>query len=581
MRKLTILMFFLLLPGLAKVNIINSNDWRFVLLVMEYSHYQGDDVIFLLSESQSEIIGANLVGDGITVYEDLKNPVVKDYGYFLKTVHGVDSTTKEYKDYKEFQEFMFKALSPETLFVASTLEPENTLVSIPLAYKKKGLVLFPTSSLYSRLADFSEIYMVGGIERDFRRELLSVAALIKKDVNIIDQGSPYKNSLALLDEWGDTDILYISTGGFLEPTLLNGDYPLILTGSDTYSSGFLDVLKKIGVKRVFVVGAELMNVARAIRDGSNKEIAVIVKYGETYTSAGYAGTIYALSTYQIPIPQPNVTLSNVLYDSEDGKLYVKYGNYGDGLAYVSSAVRISRDGKTLTSLTDDEVFLLWPGDEIVRVFTIDLTDYGLKNLDAVIDARFGRYQDFLVNTLDITAPITVTRVLDSSSIDLERLTYDGSWLRVYVRNIGAVDAYVGGQVTLFLDGDDENFQLSGLKLGPGKTGVLKLRIRLDDTDIENNQFANLILKYGERQDLLVNTIRQRAQLEIVKIKLELVAGSALALLFLIVAVAVVNRVRKRRYYRSGRRIRKLKTRVLGVPRASRRKRRRPPVRRSY
>ncbi|MBR9680863.1 MAG: hypothetical protein GOU98_03510 [Candidatus Altiarchaeota archaeon] len=578
MRKLWLLAFFLMLPGIAGLNIINSNDWKFVLLVMEYSHYQGDDVIFLLTESQSEIIAANLVGEGITVYEDLRNPVVKDYSAFLKAIHSIDASRKDFRDYKEFQEFMFKALTPETLFVASTLEPENTLVSIPLAYKKKGLVLFPTSSLFSRLTDFNEIYLVGGIERDFRRELLSVAALIEKPVNIVDQGSPYKNSLVLLDEWGTSEVLYISTGGFLEPTLLNGDYPLVLTGRDTYSDDFLKILKNMEVNRIFVIGAELMNVARRIRDGSNQEIAVIVKYGETYTSAGYSGTIYALSVYQIPIPQPNVTLSNVLYDPEDGRLYVKYGNYGDGLAYVSSITRIAKDGETLTSLSDDEVFLLWPGDEVVRVFTIDLTEYGLNNLDVNIDARFGRYPDFLVNVLDITAPITVTRVLDSSSIDLERATYDGSWLRVYVRNIGAVDAFVSGQAELFLDGATENFQLTGLRLNSGKTGVLKLRIRLDEEDIDNNQFVNILIKHGERQDLLIKTIRQRAQLEIIEIRLELLIGPSLALLFLIALVAVVNRMRKRRYYRASRRIRKLKTRML-TPTTKRRRKRR--VRRSY
>ena len=578
MRKLWLLAFFLMLPGLAGLNIINSNDWRFVMLVMEYSHYQGDETIFLLTESQSEIIAANLVGEGITVYEDLKNPIVKDYGYFLKTVHGVDTVTKDFRDYKAFQEFMFRALSPEVLFVASFIEPENTLVSVPLAYKKKGLVLFPTSSLFSRLTDFKEIYMVGGVERDFRRELLSVAALLDKPVNIIDQGSPYKNSLALLDEWGESEILYVSTGGFIEPTLLNGDYPLVLTGRDTYSDDFLEVLENIGTTRVLVIGAELMNVARRIRDGSNQKIGVFTKFAETYTSAGYAGTIYALSTYQIPIPQPNVTLSNVLYDSEDGKLYIKYGNYGDGLAYVSTITRIARDGETLTSLTDDEVFLLWPGDEVVRVFTIDLTDYGLRNLDVNIDARFGRYQDFLVNVLDVTAPITITRVLDSSSVDLERATYDGSWLRVYVKNIGAVDAFVSGQAELFLDGDTENFQLTGLRLGPGKTGVLTLRIRLDEADLDNNQFVNLLIKYGERQDLLVKTLRQRAQLEIIEIRLELLVGPALALLFLIAIVSVVNRMKKRRYYRAGRRIRRLKSRIL-VPAGKRRRKRR--VRRSY
>ncbi len=574
MRKLALLLIFVLMPALAKVVIINSNDWRFVLLSMEYAHYQGGDVIFLITESQADIIAKNLMGDDLLVMEDRSGPIVKDYDYYLKKFYGLDPEKKDFRDYRDLQEFLLKVLTPEALFVASTIEPENTLISVPLAYRKKGVVLFPSSSLFSRLPDFSDVYLVGSIQRDYRRELLSVAALLEKEVKIIDQGSPYSNSLALLDEWGGSpERLYLSTGGFLEPTLLDGKYPLVLVGRDSYNKGFIDVLRRLDIDTVFVIGTELMDVGRRIRDDSDKEIRVIVKYGETYTAAGYAGTIFALSVYRVPIPQPNVTVTSVLYDSEDAKLYVRYTNLGDGLAYVSTITRIARDGVTLTSITDDEIFLLWPGDELIRVYSIDLTDYGLNNLDAVIDARYGRYEDFLVDVLDRTIPITVTRVVDRSSISVERATYDGTILRVYVHNDGAVTAYVPGQVTLLLDGGNELFQLSGVKLSPGRTGVLQLRIRLDDTDLENNQFVDVFLKYGERQDLLVNVLKSRVQLEIVKLRLELLAMPILALLLILLVMTVVSRMRRRRYYRAGRRIRRFQKAIIGTLRRRRRVRR--------
>jgi hypothetical protein len=573
MRKLAVLLLFLLMPAMAKVIVVNSNDWRFVLLTMEYAHYQEGDVIFLITESQADIIAGNLVGDDIEIFEDKGGPIVDDYGSYLSRFYGLNPEVREFSDYRDLQEFMLRALTPETLFIASDIEPENTLVSVPIAYQKKGVVLFRSSSIFSKLPDFDEVFMVGGIQRDYRRELLSVAALLGKEIKIIDYGSPYSNSLALLDEWDTVpDRLYLSTGGFLEPTLLNGQYPLVLVGSDSYSEDLITVLDRLGIDTVFVIGTELMDVGRRIRDDSNKEIRVVVKYGETYTSAGYAGTVYALSVYQVPIPQPNVTVSSVLYDSEDGKLYVKYTNLGDGLAYVSTITRISRDGVTLTSLTDDEVFPLWPGDEVVRVYSIDLTDYGLNSLDAVIDARYGRYEDFLVGVIDKTFPIVVTRVLDRSSISIERATYDGNILRVYVRNDGAVTAFVSGQVSLLLDGNDEIFQLSGIRLSAGKTGVLQLRIRMDDVDLENNQFVDVFLKYGERQDLLVNSLKSRVQIEVLKIRLELLAMPVLALLLILLVISVVSRIRRRRYYRAGRRIKKFQRRLIGVPRKRRRTR---------
>ena len=577
MRRLALLVFALTIPVFADLVIVNSHDWRFVLLAMEYAHYQGEDIIFLLTESQSDIVAKNLAGEGFVVFED-SDPVVKDYDRYLRNFYDIESEKKSFKDYRELQEYILRVLSPGSLYIASTVEPENTLISIPIAYKEDGLVLFRSSSLFSRLGDFEDITIVGNIERDYRRELLSIASLLGKEIEVIDRGSPYANSLVLLDDWGETDTLYLSSGEFLEPTLLDGASPLVLIGQSGYSSGFIETLRTLGVKSVKVIGAELMSAARKIRDDSNKEISVVVKYGETYTSAGYAGTVFALSTYRIPIPQPNVTITDILYDSETQKVYVKYSNLGDGGAYVAAITRILREGETLTTITDDEVFLMWPGDELVRTYSIDLSAYGLNDLEGNVEAWYGRYTDFLVNTIDVTAPLRITKVDDATSVDMERATYDGTWLRVYVRNTGPVDAFISGEVTLVLDGDPEVYQLSGVRLSPGKTGILKLRIRMSESELDENDFVDVFLRYGESSDLQVNSLRRKIQLEILEVRLELIAMPLLALLLIILVVSIVSRVRRRRYYRAGRRLRRVKTTVLGTKRRRRRPRTRPRLR---
>ena len=137
MRKLALLVFMFALPVFSDMVIVNSHDWRFVLLAMEYAHYQGDDVVFLLSESHADILAKNLAGEGFVVFED-SDPIVDDYDYYLKTFYGLDPEKKEFKDYRDLQEYLLKVLAPGSLYIASTLEPENTLVSIPIAYKENG-----------------------------------------------------------------------------------------------------------------------------------------------------------------------------------------------------------------------------------------------------------------------------------------------------------------------------------------------------------------------------------------------------------------------------------------------------------
>ena len=561
-KRYLFVVLFLLLPAFSKLVIVNSQDWKFVLLSMEYAQYSNSDIVFLTDEVQADIIAKNLAGSDIVVFED-KRPILRDFDAYAKNLYGVKMDRKDFSGYADLQEYLLRIVEPKTLFIASTLEPENTIISVPLAYKQDGIVLFRSDSLFSRLTDFENIYLVGGVQRDFRKELLSVANLLGKEIQIIDEGSPYKNSLVLLDLWGKTDKVFMSTGEFLHPTIFSGNYPLVLIGQGTYPDGLIDTLKNEGVKTLLVVGTDLMGTARKLRDDSNKELGVLVEYGETYTAAGYAGTIYALTVYRLPLPRPNITISDVFYDQEQKKLYVKFSNKGDGLSYTASVLRIQKNGRTLNTITDQEVFRLWPGDDVVRVYSLDLTPYGLNGIDVNINAKYGRYEGFLVNVLDITRQISITSLLDKSVVSLEKATYDGKWLKIYVKNTGGVVAYVGGEVYLLLDGKKEAFPLTGARISSGKTGTLKLRIRMDEQEFADNEFVEVFLKYGSRQDLLIKNFTQKVLLEKVKIRLELVLLPVGLLILVLLIMGGVSRLQNRRYYRVGRRVRRLRTRVYG------------------
>jgi hypothetical protein len=331
------------------------------------------------------------------------------------------------------------------------------------------------------------------------------------------------------------------------------------------------MLDRLGVETVEVVGAELMGIARRIRDDSNKKISVLGLWGQAFTQGGTAGTPLAVDTFKIPIPEPNVTVTEVIYDPESQMVYIRYANNGDGIAYISALTRIGKNDQTIVTISDDELFLLWPGEEIIRTYSVDLIGSGISNLEANVYAKFGRYTDFLVYVLDTVLPVTVTKVVDDSSIILERVTYDGSYLRVYVKNVGIVNAYIAGQANLVFDGQPEAFPLSGILLSTGRTGVLKVKLTLNEAELAENEFVEVLLRFGERQDMMIHFLKQKAVLEIIKVRLELLAMPVIALFLILLLSSIVTRMKRRKYYKASRRIRSMKTNLIAMSPSRRRR----------
>ena len=576
MRKLAAILLFLLIPSFSGTVVVNSNDWREVLLGMEYAHFTGDEVRFLISVRQADALAQNLPPKGVTVIET-SNPVMPNYAYYLSKQYSVDAIEKKFKDYKEIQRYILKYFDPKTLVFISEYEPENAIISLPYAFRKNGAVFISESSIFSKLGGVNKICIVGHLRRDHQRSILSTAGALGKEVVIVNRGSPHANSLELLDKWGKAKKVVLTTGNFFETTLATSSYPILLVGKSEYPKGLLDELQKAGTSMVYVVGTELLPVAQKIRADSGRKgrkIYVLWKYGEGYSQAGMFSEVSALTMFRIPLPRPNITFMRAIYDSGSKKLYITLFNQGDGAAYFLTTLQIMQYGKIKTTLRDDEPFVIWPGEVVTKAFTIELEQIGTEGLVASLLGKYGRYEDFLVQILEQERPIEFGVLEDNSEISAVRATYDGRWLRVYVKNTGSVTAYITGYITLELDKEQREFFGGDLKLAPGQTGVLKVRIQLTKEDLDANSVVEVHLRYGEKRNLLVNSITQHLELEIVRINLMLVAGIAIPAIIAILLILLISRRKKRKYYRIRKRFKKIKRAKLRPTR-----RRRKPVRR--
>ncbi|MBR9679905.1 MAG: hypothetical protein GOU99_02555 [Candidatus Altiarchaeota archaeon] len=568
MRRSAFLLFLLLIPTFAGTAVINSNDWREVLAGMQLAKLEGHEVRFLVSVRQADVLAQNLPPNNVTVIET-SNPIMQDYANYLENAYDIETNELLFRNYREIQNHILRYYEPSSIAFISEYEPENAVLSLPMMFRESGVVFVSEPSIFSRMGVVEKIYIIGHLQRDHQRTILSTAGALGKSVKIINQGSPYANGLAVLDVWGRTDKAILTTGEFFETTLSDGSHPVLLVGKEQYPEGLIESLDTAGINQVYVIGSDLLSVAQKIREDSGRTIGVMVKYGEGYLQAGTFSEVLALTIFQIPMPQPNITFTRAIYDSTTNKLYITLFNQGDGAAYFLTNLQIAQNGSVVSSIRDNEMILIWPGEEVTQTFTIDLASIGSENMTAILNGKYGRFEDFLVKTIEQERPIEFGVLEDNSNIEMIRATYDGTWIRVYIKNIAGVTAYVSGYVELTLDGELRDFYGGDLKIESGKTGVLKVKIELTEEDLLANSIIPVNLRYGEKRSLLVKTLKQYLELEVVKFNLMLIVGIAIPLLITMLLIVLMRRRERSKYYKVRKRFRKIKRTKLRPKRRSR------------
>jgi len=552
---INLIVFFTISPVFSEILVVNSMDWKSVFLGMEYAHKMNYDIRFIRSPYQAESLARTLPKANVTILE-MRDPILPGYSQYIRNMHGVYSSEMKFRDAADFQDFLMDTFKPKTVFFVSEAEPENAVISVPLAYKKNGLVFFQQDSLLRKLENTNAIYMVGNLRRDFSRSVSSISSVLNIIIEIVNSDSPYANSLKLLDMWGRTHQAILSSGDLLEKTLFESNMPILLVGTTNYGSEFLELLYRKNIDQVFLIGPKLLQVGQKIRDDSNQEIATLVKYGERAAESGVSEVI-ALTVYDIPLPVPVLNLTRVIYDPANKQVYVNIINLGDGISKTMGVHSIYSGNALVRTIRDDEPFTIWPGEEVTTSYSADLDDYALESLRAVLSARFGRYKDFMVNYIEVDIPVEIRTVMDRSEIQVTKATYDGNYLRISVENPGQVDTYVGGSAIIEIDGVPQEIPLPITRVEPGKSGILRTKVEMNKEDVDSNPFIKTLLRYGEASNLLTKRAEFLVQLDLVRINLSFFVLPVALLIIAFLAYLIYDHFRRRKYYRVSRKIKRI------------------------
>jgi len=221
---------------------------------------------------------------------------------------------------------------------------------------------------------------------------------------------------------------------------------------------------------------------------------------------------------------------------------------------------IASDGAVVATVRDDDIFTIWPGEEVTTSYSVDLSNYSPESLSVILSARFGRYKDFMVNYIEDERAVEVRMIGDRSEIDVTKATYDGTYLRIFVENVAPVDIYVGGYVQIDLDGTIQDLLLPTTRIPYGDSTTLRTKVDMTRDEADENDLVNVILRHGEQSDLMIKYTEALVEMEQIYINLTLFIIPIAILLLIILAIVIIDHLRRRRYYRVSRKIKKVRRR---------------------
>ena len=569
------LMFSLLLvsAGHAKTLVINSKDWHDVYTGFEYGNLKGfDKILFFSGPLSTDLITALIPkGDSVVVIESKNQPFFKGYANYLKTA-GFDDVTEIISSdpYSLNRKLAFEVDTKKFIVVSDAFGYDAISVA-PYAYITNAWVVFANkknvASVYALLKTkgVDSLLIYGHVNREVYTSLESF------NPEIINTGNRFKDNLIIAEKFEDLkpgDSVIVTTGEFIEQELMtggNGKSPVLFTGMNRIYPGFFDFLEEHNIKFVTIIGNELIPVGTKIREKTNKEVAVFVKFGQGFTGGPRrTGQVYALTMFPLPHYIIDLRIISANYDPKNKLLLVKYFNKGNMPAYMISNIHIKSDGNEVLVVNDKEPVFIEPQQNITVAYKADLSGYTTTNLTADFYTLYGEGPDimdrYVLETGKVAPPITVqigfAEVINRAEVELISVVYNKNLKRfiIKVKNTGEVNAFVDAQLKdVIIDGIKQDLFYDGvLRVVPGDEKTLMIKAELSEADILDNPTINVIIPYGEDKDLLTKKITEEVELEVVSGNFltgaftAKVAGVSVGWLIIIIIVIIIFFILKRR-----------------------------------
>jgi hypothetical protein len=222
-----------------------------------------------------------------------------------------------------------------------------------------------------------------------------------------------------------------------------------------------------------------------------------------------------LDLFYLPTPTLGLEVYSVKYNRASSQVEITYHSTSNVPVYVKGTLTLVSDGDNIKKGDLDPVFIA-PSDYKTLIYP-DVVLVG-NDLKAEVYAIFGEVASSLDRELTGSYDMGVINVLDDCDVEATYVKYNKQRdvFVVGIKNLGDVGCYV--DVELIDVKINRILQTIGTEgsefVEAGKSKKIEIDKRMDDEDLDENPYINLIAYYGEREESLVNAFREKFKLNV-------------------------------------------------------------------
>jgi len=532
--------------------ISNSKDWRDVYSVMIYGSLIGKPSSFLVSDRHGTLI-LNSISKGSHIWSisSRKNPYIVGYRSLIES----RGYTAEEFSYDNVNLELAKELGLTNYIIVDDSYGYNAISVAPYAVVSDSYVLFVdrdnVREIDSFLGDVGVYSMLiyGYVDREVKERFE------KYNPEYINfDGDRFANNIAIVEKYQETQHArqaILTNGEFIEKEIMSGVEPVIFIGTNNVPDIVREYIQDSDIQIGILIGNELVGTATFIRRQIG--ISVFVKFAQgARAPRGAISQVEALDMFYLPIYILNLEIDSVKYNKLTNELEVTYRNTEEQAVFFKGTYTVTGSDNSKQTVGDvDAIFIdgnelktvtypleaLPEGDIIVDVFTI----YGesRNSLEKEIRETF---------CPSCARQVQIIEVIDNCKLSVSGITYDKRRHNFYVRteNEGDVDCFVDIElIDVIIAGERNTLSLEDIaEIKAGKTEDLRIRARLEEEDIADNEYIKLKAFYGERKDRLVKVFE--GEFLLVLKGIDILFWSLLIVIIILIALIIWRKYKNRK-----------------------------------
>ena len=547
MRKILLIIIVLLLTIPCTIAseevIINSENWQDVYNGMIFANIKGFNSEFISSYDQGiellNLIDKNV--DKIILIESSDKPIASVIYSELKKKYNVEYITG---NINEINLNLIKKSETSDFVVMDDSYGHNAIAIGGYASKVKAMPIFANKRNIKKITSTIEninhpsILIYGKVDREVE------ANLKKYTAEHINEGDKFSNNLKILEKQlslGSRNQIILTNGNFIEKELLSGFDPVVLVGNTIVPDDVIEKIKKANVKVGIAIGTGIVGNAQRIKDETN--LKIFVKFAQ-----GRNEKQLPLDMFEIPSYSFDLDLIKASYNTATQKLELTFNNPAENYLVIKGNYEIFANESKIKSFNDENALFVSSKSKFTKTYNIDLTNYLNEKLFIKSNILMGEDDKAFENVLKKNIPLNFIEFTDNSNIEIEKIVYNKRTKRfeITLKNLEKKSVYVRAElVDLIIDDDKETLSSKKIKLNGLEEKTIKIKALLEPVDIADNEYFDLRVFYGERENVLAKVLEDEFELK-TKFNLFGITMFISISLLIIISLILMNKRKKER-----------------------------------